>query len=445
LKALEFFNLSSFKNVKCHLSILKFTAKCLHPDYIHLNIFKYLIKNMAPKKKAHGMMMRMPPLPSDDETESEEEDLSDSGEEIEEDSSTGREPPGQEVELGPAPRAPPTERWWWRGNGAGVIAAGWHHSVVLNGDGSVSVFGNNDSGQLGVNLGRGRKNAFSPVKIPDIKYATCVAAGGHHTAIVTAEGKVLTFGHGRLAQLGYNVDSQGEPREVPGIQTAIGVSCGSNFTMVLLRNGHVVAFGGNGRENLLGTNTHETFVRVPSPVDLPCRVVAVACGDYHSLFLLDDGRVAAVGANNNGQLGLVGDYENKAVPVILPFVNVVSIFAWARSSAIIFTDERFMLFRRNILEFPRIHDALAISGNQSFVIVRSNGHVLTEDKYGQPVDKNWFRNAIAVSCGGSHTLIKHADGQVSAYGYGDQGQLGNGLPIIYGQRGPMIVPGIGTF
>jgi alpha-tubulin suppressor-like RCC1 family protein len=296
-----------------------------------------------------------------------------------------------------------------------------------------------------------------PVKIPNIKYATCVAAGINHTAIVTVDGKVLTFGSGRHAQLGYDGGfRQREPREVPGIQTAIGVSCGLHFTMVLLRDGNVVAFGENGRQNILGTTNHEMLLRTPSFVDLPYPgVIAVACGDYHSLFLLSNGRVAAVGINTNGQLGLDGDFENKAVPVLLPFDNVVSIFAWANSSAIIFTDGRMMLFmvsqaRRagrvgiNILEFPRINDALAISGDPRFVIVHRDGRVSTEHSSGQPVDEGWFRDAIAVACGSSHTLIKHADGLVSSYGSGTEGQLGNGMTFQY-QRVPAIVEGVGIF
>ena len=42
---------------------------------------------------------------------------------------------------------------------------------------------------------------------------------------------------------------------------------------------------------------------------LPCRIVMVSGGCYHSLCLSNDGRVCAFGRNNHGQLGLEGAHD----------------------------------------------------------------------------------------------------------------------------------------
>jgi alpha-tubulin suppressor-like RCC1 family protein len=380
-----------------------------------------------------------PPTPESD-TYSESSDTDDQG------------PPGQEVEAGPAPRGPRAMSFFWQGNGAGMIAAGIAHSVVLNVDGSVNVFGSNEQGQLGL----ARRGAPSPVKIPTIDHAICVAAGDYHTAVVTAEGKVLTFGMGATGQLGYDpVPStvQAEPREVPGITNAIGVSCGRNFTMVLLRDGNVVAFGENcdGNQCLLGTANRNPYVINPSPVvNLPpYPVIAVACGDYHSLFLFANGQVAAVGLNLNGELGLEADIEHTPVPVLLPHRDVAYIFAWGGRSAIIFNSGDGMVFGGP--GFPaRIDDAQSISGNRTAVIVvhRSSGRVSTTTTTRVPFrsqlidDRFYFRRPVlAVACSNDHTLLKHVDGSVSTFGNGDQGQLGHG-PAVYRLRvNPKIVEG----
>jgi alpha-tubulin suppressor-like RCC1 family protein len=56
-------------------------------------------------------------------------------------------------------------------------------------------------------------------------------------------------------------------------------------------------------------------------------VVAIATGDFHSLYLTCDGLVYAVGQNEKGQLGQ-GDYDNRCVPERVSFfdsLHVVSI------------------------------------------------------------------------------------------------------------------------
>jgi alpha-tubulin suppressor-like RCC1 family protein len=369
-------------------------------------------------------------------------------------------PPLQDVEVGPAPPRPRdySMEQLWRGNGAGIVAAGDSHSVVLNLDGSVSVFGDNRYGQLGINEEVHRSS--TPLQIPGIEYIVCVSAGYRHTALVTGSGRVLTFGLGTDGQLGYGgVVGQYQPREVPNIFNAIGVSCGQRFTMVVLRGGNVVAFGNNCGENVLGTDRrHEDVVIEPSPVvNLPYPVIAVACGSYHSLFLLADGRVAALGLNSNGQLGFDGDFDNRATPVILPYENVVSISAWGNFSAIILGDGRVVSFgrmtvgRENILTFPEINNAQSVSGSGPFhwVVVQADGSVWRTNQRapftGFQRLIGVYDNAIAVVCGtgGRHTLIRHADGHVSSYGVGPSGELGRGAANRYNYNDVGVVPGVG--
>ena len=67
------------------------------------------------------------------------------------------------------------------------------------------------------------------------------------------------------------------------------------------------AFGNNncGQLGLLDLNPRG----VPTPVDLPprgrevCKAVAIACGSYHSVILLDNGQVLTFGNHQKGQLG----------------------------------------------------------------------------------------------------------------------------------------------
>ena len=66
-------------------------------------------------------------------------------------------------------------------------------SVVLMTDGHVYAFGSNNYGQLGVGdqIVRG---CPTPVKVPAGISVVMVAAGSHHSALLTSDGQVLTWG-----------------------------------------------------------------------------------------------------------------------------------------------------------------------------------------------------------------------------------------------------------
>ncbi|KAH7485688.1 putative E3 ubiquitin-protein ligase HERC3 [Phytophthora ramorum] len=90
-------------------------------------------------------------------------------------------------------------------------------------------------------------------------------------------------------------------------QTIIQVACGAFHTLVTDLNGHVFAWGSNSRGQLgfLSPATPSTAVEIPTVVaDLRGTYMSsVACGEYHSLALSSDGRVFSWGCNKYGELG----------------------------------------------------------------------------------------------------------------------------------------------
>jgi hypothetical protein len=75
-----------------------------------------------------------------------------------------------------------------------------------------------------------------------------LAAGEGHTVICTAEGRVLTFGYGRNGQLGHggNADEM-VPRMVEGLMgvKVAQVAAGGSHTVICTAEGRVMGFGGN--------------------------------------------------------------------------------------------------------------------------------------------------------------------------------------------------------
>ena len=96
------------------------------------------------------------------------------------------------------------------------LAAGSSHSLALSASGALYVWGNNTDGQLGLG-GDAQETILAPVKLDFAHHVARVAAGYHHSALVTSEGKLFVFGDGDEGKLGLGPDALGQcddPTEV---------------------------------------------------------------------------------------------------------------------------------------------------------------------------------------------------------------------------------------
>jgi len=180
-----------------------------------------------------------------------------------------------------------------------ATSCGGHHSMVLTSEGLFSC-GYNLSGQLGRGEGLHRSAVLKKVALEGVIAVSC---GGDHTMILTNHG-LYGCGCNMYNQLGLGrtIDKSYKPVKMPDFPyKIIAVSCGRNFTMILTTEGLFSVGANYGGEQ--GINTYEGVAR-PQRVLLPSdvQVVSVACGGYHALMLLSDGRVFGCGNNMQGQL-----------------------------------------------------------------------------------------------------------------------------------------------
>ncbi|XP_057694321.1 E3 ISG15--protein ligase HERC5-like isoform X2 [Corythoichthys intestinalis] len=150
------------------------------------------------------------------------------------------------------------------------ISAGAAHVLFLTLSGLVYCCGANEHGQLGVNR-IDDKGRFNICVVPALRLLSVsfIACGEAHTAVLTKEGKVYTFGEGAHGQLGHG-SSANElmPKLVDGItEGASQVACGRSHTLVLGSSGDIWAFG-NGVKGQIGIGTLESSL-VPTRVQLP--------------------------------------------------------------------------------------------------------------------------------------------------------------------------------
>ncbi|XP_039296337.1 uncharacterized protein LOC111057898 [Nilaparvata lugens] len=131
---------------------------------------------------------------------------------------------------------------------------------------------------------------------------TMISCGCHHSALLTDNGRVHTWGRNLDGQLGNGVRTK---EALHPTQINIG-NCGCHHSALLTDNGRVHTWGRN-LDGQLGNGVrtkealHPTQINIGDPVEAD--VQYVVCGGEFTLCMESNGRVRAWGSNVNGQLG----------------------------------------------------------------------------------------------------------------------------------------------
>jgi len=131
-----------------------------------------------------------------------------------------------------------------------------------------------------------------------------------------SHGNVYSWGQGEGGLLGHgDTKSQNSPKIIECLRNVLidSVCCGGLHTLALSKNGLVYSWGrGEGGQlglafNLLTNEEGNLYLTTPKRIRSNlegCIVKQIACGDAHSLALLQNGKVFGWGYTNSGQLGL---------------------------------------------------------------------------------------------------------------------------------------------
>ncbi|KFU98790.1 E3 ISG15--protein ligase HERC5, partial [Tauraco erythrolophus] len=152
------------------------------------------------------------------------------------------------------------------------IAAGGAHSASVSLSGAVYSWGKNDFGQLG--LGDTEDRACpSYVRALEHWKTVFISCGADHTAVLSKEGLVCTFGAGGAGQLGHNsTRNELMPRVVAELWGArvSQVACGREYTLVYVPSlGKVYSFG-SAKEGQLGDERKPNQL-IPLPINSSCQ------------------------------------------------------------------------------------------------------------------------------------------------------------------------------
>jgi alpha-tubulin suppressor-like RCC1 family protein len=193
-----------------------------------------------------------------------------------------------------------------------VSCGGYLHTAAIKTDGTLWIWGNGVSSQLGTN---DTTNKSTPVTTfaggTNWKQVSCGGdnTGSAHTAAVKTDGTLWTWGTGTAGQLGNNSGVRGTP-----VTTFAGgtnwkqVSAGGRHTAAIKTDGTLWTWG-YGNQGQLG-NAVLTGVGVGRNTPLTTfsggtnwKQVSCGCGGSHTVAIKTDGTLWIWGTGNEGRLG----------------------------------------------------------------------------------------------------------------------------------------------
>ena len=362
-------------------------------------------------------------------------------------------------------------------SGAIAISAGRYHSMALKSDGTVWVWGRNDSGQLGDNT---LVHKFTPIQVLGVggvgflSDVVTIYAGGYHNVVVKNDGTLWTWGYNTYGQLADNTTvTKKTPIQVMGLagvgtlSDVVSVYMGRYHSLFVKSDGTVLS-AGQGTYGQLGVNTvvnKKVLVNVLRPDGLGnlSGIVSVSGGQYFSFAVDATGNVYAWGSNNDGLLG-DGTDTQRNLPVQLSGLGPVLFVEGGDAYAIsLMGDHKIKSWGNGtfgelghgpitipkpsfVLGLERDELIRDISGGTNYsVVLKSDGSVwsLGQNICGQlgdntvndnaslieavgPVGEGHLTGITAIATGLSFTVGLKADGTVWTWGLNTNGQLGDG-------------------
>lgn len=304
------------------------------------------------------------------------------------------------------------------------VSAGWEHTCAVHSDSTISCWGNNNAGQLGIGESDKPEMSVQPVKVNGIADAVSVSAASYRTCAVHSDGTISCWGEQAGGELAYNqISSTLEPTKVKGIIDATAVSIAASHTCALHVTGEISCWGDNGLGKL-GGDPYKLKTRSLYPVKVKTvnNATQIFTAQEYSCALRSDDALSCWGYGKYGQFGsrvLTAPFtlidsgriisaSISRTKICAVFVST-SVYCWGHGAGL----------GKHIFD-PEL-DIYAVADPQ--FPAPDNFEVLLETHAAPPLAEPLkmpppppLKDIIQIGVGNFHTCALHANGTVSCWG-----------------------------
>jgi alpha-tubulin suppressor-like RCC1 family protein len=269
--------------------------------------------------------------------------------------------------------------------------------------------------------------------------ARTIVAGGVHTCGRRSDGTLSCWGYNVSGQLGLGVDtwisakSGGTdfrvvaPLSVPELDKIVEVTLGSDHTCARSTGGDAWCWGGNaaGEVGVAPSALQESGAQL-TPwfiADLRGNVAQIAAGRNHTCAALKDGTVKCWGTNGSGELGVPeltaqGGVRFSSTPLAVNGLTGVVQIGLGYG-----------------VTYARLTDGTVSQWGYIWETSAGQAKMVKRDT---PVPVPGLAGVVEIAVGASHACARLANGTVSCWGENANGQLGDGS--VAARSTPAVVP-----
>jgi hypothetical protein len=197
------------------------------------------------------------------------------------------------------------------------ISAGYRHSAAVTDDGLLYTWGEGDFGRLGHGDSQSR---FIPTLVKELNGGDVgqVSCGASHTLALSTDGRIIwAFGSGDHGKLGHGDTARlYRPKAIDSIQGLVfqKIQAGGSVSLALSNSGQIWTWGTGPCIGCV-SGPSEVPLLLPRLIDALVNVciVDISLGDSHCLALAQDCSVYSWGLNSMGQCG-----QGHNSPVVTP-------------------------------------------------------------------------------------------------------------------------------